>query len=117
MILLFCGIGILFIVLALPLLRRKVPPNHFYGLRVGETMENEKVWYEANARSAKDLIRLGLGIIVISSALFFLPWKDPNHYILTCCVLLLAAVLIYGFRGLTIARRVKEEQKNVSEPR
>ena len=51
MIFFFWFLGLVFIALAIPLLRRKVGPNHLYGLRVKETLENEDVWYEANARN------------------------------------------------------------------
>ena len=98
MILLFWLIGLIFVVLAIPLLRRKVGPNHLYGLRVDETLENESVWYEANARSAKDLIWVGVGTIVISSGLFLIPWRDPDHYVLVCCALLLVAVIGYAVK-------------------
>lgn len=115
MIILFWIIGLIFVGLAIPLMKRKVGPNALYGLRVGETMENEAVWYEANARSARDLIRLGLGLIVVSGVLFFLPWRDGDHYVLVTCGLLVAGVVWYCARGIRIAREVKRELGNSRE--
>ena len=80
MIFFFWFLGFVFIGVAIPLLRRKVGPNPLYGLRVKETFENEDVWYEANARSARDLVWIGIGTIVFSTALFFLPWRNPDDY-------------------------------------
>ena len=36
--------GLLFAALAVPLLRRKVPPNHLYGLRIRESLADKTVW-------------------------------------------------------------------------
>ena len=38
----------LFIILSLPLIFKKVPPNHIYGFRTKRTLSNEKIWYKAN---------------------------------------------------------------------
>ena len=48
----FALTGLLLAGLAVPLMRRRVPPNGLYGLRVAATFADEEVWYEANARSA-----------------------------------------------------------------
>ena len=47
--------GIVLILIALPLLFRWVGPNRMYGLRVPATFADEWVWYEANAKSARDM--------------------------------------------------------------
>lgn len=109
MILLFWVLGMIFVGLAVPLIRRKVRPNALYGLRVAETLENEEVWFEANARSGRDLLWVGIGTIVVSSALYALPWRDDKHYVLVCCGLLIVAVIVYAVRGLRTARAVKRE--------
>ena len=36
---------------AVPLARRRVPPNAWYGLRVPATFADREVWYAANARA------------------------------------------------------------------
>lgn len=109
MFLLFAFIGLVFIGAALPLMLRRVPPNAMYGLRVGETLENEAVWYEANARSAGDLLWIGIGTVILSALLFLLPWNNPDHYALVCCAGLIGSVLWYCVRGIRIARDVKRE--------
>ena len=48
--LLFAGLSVLLVLVSLPLLFRRIPPNAFYGLRVPATYADEWVWYEANAR-------------------------------------------------------------------
>jgi uncharacterized membrane protein len=57
---LFSLVAILFMGLAWPLMRRWVKPNYLYGLRVPATLADEFVWYEANAKTGRDLFSLGL---------------------------------------------------------
>ena len=70
---LFVAVGLLFIGLAIPLIRRRVKPNQMYGLRVPATFANEWVWYEANAASGRDLLYGGL--CQLAAALFFSPFR------------------------------------------
>ena len=58
--------GTLFIALAIPLIRRRVSPNSLYGFRVPITFSDETIWYEANARSGRDLLGVGLGLIMLA---------------------------------------------------
>src|SRR5258705_13124860 len=51
----------LFIVLAIPLMLRKVRPNVLYGYRTRATLTNETLWYEANAH-------FGRGFLIGSAA-------------------------------------------------
>ncbi len=63
---LFVVIGLLSIVTGLPLARRRVPPNRWYGIRLPATFADEYVWYETNAAGGRDL--MVLGIIVVGVA-------------------------------------------------
>lgn len=65
----FVAAGVLLMVLAVPLIKRRVRPNPIYGLRVPATYADEWVWYEANARSGRDLFVLGALITVASLVL------------------------------------------------
>ena len=66
---LFAAVGLLMVGLAIPLMRRRVAPNGTYGLRIAATFADEWVWYEANARSGRDLAIFG----VIQSLVAVLP--------------------------------------------
>lgn len=70
---LFLVVGALFIALSVPLMRRRVKPNRFYGLRVGATFADEWVWYEGNSKSGRDLFVLGVGISLMALALPLVP--------------------------------------------
>src|SRR5947207_1742144 len=70
----FASVGLLLMGLSLPLMLRRVKPNYLYGLRVPATFADESVWYEANARSARDLFALGFCELLFS----LVPLIDPT---------------------------------------
>ena len=59
----FIASGLLMSGLALPLMRRKIPPNHLYGFRVRRTLEDEAVWYAVNEFSARRLLWVGIATV------------------------------------------------------
>ena len=107
--LLFTAVGILFIALAIPMIRRRVPPNALYGLRVPATFADESVWYEANARSGRDLVGLGLLTIALALVLPFFV-KDPV-YSLLMAGLLFAGAISLAVRGWRLANRLLLERR------
>lgn len=43
-------------IIGVPLMRRRVPPNPLYGLRLPGTMSDERIWYEVNSRGGRDIL-------------------------------------------------------------
>jgi uncharacterized membrane protein len=115
--LLYVGIGLLFVALAMPLIRRRVKPNGMYGLRIPATFADEWVWYEANARTGRDLLYIGLFEIIVALLLAPLPFVPWLAY-----VLVNAAVLLFGAIGMCIVgvqranRLLKERRSTESRP-
>ena len=96
-------LGLLLTAVAIPLIRRKVPPNWLYGFRVRRTLEDPRVWYEANAFAGKCLFWYGIGSSLACLALYFVPAFDPVSYAWGC--LLITAVglgtsVVLSFRFL-----------------
>ncbi len=86
---LFSGIGVTSILSGIPLARRRVRPNRWYGLRIPATCADEYVWYEANAACGRDLILLGCALLLVALGLpRFLPLSRPAYT--TVCAALLA---------------------------
>jgi uncharacterized membrane protein len=56
---LLAAAGVLLMAVAVPLMLRRVPPNGWYGVRLPATLADRAVWYDANARSGRDLFVLG----------------------------------------------------------
>jgi uncharacterized membrane protein len=103
MLILYISFGSLSAALAVPLIRRKIAPNSLYGFRVRRTLENPKVWYEANAFAGRCLLGFGLGTGIACLTLYFLPAIDPVVYAVACLMIVLvglAVSLTLSFRFL-----------------
>lgn len=101
----FVAVGALCVALAIPLLKRRIPRNGWYGLRTPSSLSSDAVWYEANARSAVDLLRLG--VVVASSAVVLgLAGLHPGIQVSINTGVLLVGVVVYAGRGILIARRL-----------
>lgn len=100
------GIGMLFVVLGVPLFARKIPPNPIYGLRTSATCDDEWVWYEANAKSGRELMIGGTALIAISIVLQLAKVSDvtANKAFGIASGLL---ALSLAFRGVRTANRLK----------
>jgi hypothetical protein len=57
-------VGILNIVIARPLILRRIGPNRLYGFRTPKTLGDAQVWYDANEYSGKTLRTAGIATIV-----------------------------------------------------
>src|SRR5690606_335575 len=105
----FVASGALLVALGLPLMRSRVPPNAWWGLRVPATLAAEEVWCEANAASGRDIVWLGIAIIVAALVLPLLG-ISPEAYLLILCVLALVGVIATLVRGWTLANRLYRER-------
>ena len=90
--------------LAIPLCRRKVPPNIGYGFRVRRTLEDPAVWYEANAHAGRSFLWAGVAIFVASALLFFAGPGDGPAYAWTCAGITLLAVGLAAARSFRFLR-------------
>ena len=63
----------IFVMIAVPLALRKVPKNVIYGFRIKATLENDFVWYEANAYFGKVFI---IGNMVCALLILILYFSD-----------------------------------------
>lgn len=68
---LYMGTGILFCLISVPLIKGRVPRNHWYGFRVPKTLRSDSVWYPVNAYSGKCLYVAGL--IIAAGSLLLVP--------------------------------------------
>ena len=61
------------VLLGIPLLKRKIPMNRWYGARFKKSFESEENWYRINAYSAKQLIIWSIPILIMGIVTLFLP--------------------------------------------
>ena len=65
--------AVAFILVSIPLLKRKVPMNRWYGARFKKSFESEENWCRINAYSAKQLILWSIPLLIIGIITLFLP--------------------------------------------
>lgn len=70
-----CGIGLLTVLISVPLVLRKVPMNHWYGVRLPKAFASERNWYAINAYGGRWLIVYGIWLMVFG--LFAGPYAPP----------------------------------------
>ena len=108
----FVGVGLLFIGLARPFIRRSVPPNYLSGLRVRATLTHPAVWYEANAATGRDLARLGVAVLV---GAVVVPWVVGRDAALVLAAGVVAGAVALGVVGRARANRLLAEHAAAGE--
>jgi uncharacterized membrane protein len=103
--------GALMCVLAVPLMRRRIKPNGLYGLRVPATFADEWVWYEANARSGRELFALGFCEIILA----LVPMIDPTFplqmYVAGNAAFVAFGAVFFAIVGCVRANRLLKERR------
>lgn len=102
---LFPGLALLLVGLGWPLARRRIGPNHWYGLRVPATFADTQVWYEANALAGRDLMALGATAFLVWLGLY-LAGFDSRLRTFACALLLGLGSLLLTVRGWRAANRL-----------
>lgn len=87
----FPALGVAGVLFGWPLARRLVPPNHWYGVRVPETMRDRDRWYEVNALCGTRMIRAGLVQVAVSVGAARYLHLGPLPYLVVC-----GAVMVGG---------------------
>ena len=102
--------------LALPLALRRVPPNLGYGLRVPATFKDERVWYDANAASGRELFVLGVALLLFALVPPWLGWRGESHW-LAWAVMLGAGAVVMAAVGWRRANRMLRQRLSEIPPR
>jgi hypothetical protein len=92
---LYCAAGVLLVVLSIPLMLKKIPPNPIYGFRVSQTLENSETWYAVNQYAARRLVFTGASTVMAAIGLYFIPSITVDGYALACLAVF-AVVFITG---------------------
>jgi SdpI/YfhL protein family len=97
------GLVILFI--SLPLIYRKIPMNHLYGIRIPAAFESEQHWYDINAYGGRKLAAWSWLITAAGVVGFFVPLKYALIYVLGSTAVTLLAIGIPIIQILRWSRR------------
>ncbi len=107
---LFAAVGAVSVAVGLPLARRSVRPNRWYGVRVPATFADEHVWYETNAVAGRDLMALGTLLLVVALGVPRVVALPAPAYALTCSAVLVIGAGIGTVRWWRLANRLLRER-------
>jgi uncharacterized membrane protein len=113
--LVFVATGVVMIAVSVPLIRRRVKPNPWYGVRVKATFADEWVWYEANAASGRDVAAVGVLVVVLALALPLAELSE-DAYALTLCAVAVVGALVAAVVGIGRANRLLAERRSGAGP-
>lgn len=103
----FCGVGLLFVALSIPLIKERVPPNSYYGFRTAKSLSDPKIWYAINRMSGIDLLIAGALISLGSVAMLFLGHGlQPQQVALSLLLLMVFTLSGAALHGYIVLRRM-----------
>ena len=105
----YVGGGLLLIGLSVPLIRRKVRPNAWYGFRVRQTLADPDVWYATNAYAGKCLLVVGVMTVLTAVGLYRVPGITLDTYALACAGIILAALAVCVLRSFRYLSKLARE--------
>jgi len=97
--------GLLTVLISIPLLLGRIPPNRWVGFGGKRTLEDQEIWYRVNAYAGKWLLGTGLWVIFAAFALRGIRHLSVIVYALGV-LLVLGLLLGVGF-GLAMRRYMK----------
>lgn len=89
-----CGSGILIVLLAIPMILRRVPPNSLYGVRTKASFASDSDWYRINAIGGRYLAVAGIVIFLVGMVGFFVPVSARDSYSISAGVIAWLSVVI-----------------------
>jgi uncharacterized membrane protein len=97
--------GLAFMVISLPLIYKRVPPNRWYGFRVRKTLSDPHIWYAANQVAGIDLFLAGIAttLTALLTTLLSLFLPDALMYTVNLAVFMgsLALAVLHSFWALS----------------
>jgi len=98
-------VGITFIIISIPGILEKVPPNRWYGFRVAKTFSDERIWYAANRVMGIDMLIAGLLIVAGAIVTAKLVRWDPRLANRICfLIFLLSSVAAWAHGHWALSR-------------
>ena len=85
-------VGILIIILNIPLAKRKIKMNRWYGVRIPKSFESDENWYKLN-EYGKLFINWAIPIILAGIIVLFLPPFSEKGTITTLSLLVFLVIM------------------------
>ena len=109
------GCGGLLILLGVPLLLEKVPPNGLYGVRIRATFTDPAIWYEVNRVAGRDFVVVGS--LTVGLAIVFETWGGLRDVVgtLGCIGFLTLGAVFVAIKSVLLANRRQRERRAALE--
>lgn len=100
------GIALLLGALSIPLIRRRVPMNKFYGVRFPQSFQSDEAWYRINAFGGKCLVVASLAILFVG---IYGLISAPVYYAALGSAVMLGSIGLAALVSYLQARKVGRE--------
>ena len=70
-------VSLVFIFISIPLIKRKIKMNHWYGFRFPEALKSDENWYKINEFGGRQLLVWGIALLILSFLKLFL--EEVSH--------------------------------------
>jgi len=97
--------GLLFVALGIPMAKRKVPMNHFYGARFPQSFKSKEAWYAINEYSGRLLVRWAIVLALLGVLAFFVPFDRSGQWLEILFAFAPLTVLVLAVQTYLYARR------------
>lgn len=108
----FVVTGLILVGVGLPMKRRRVKPNGWYGVRLRSTREDETIWYDVNEKAGRELVVLGVCVVLLTAIGSVVSEAVLVNALVATSVLLVGTILV-AVRSMTLARRLWRERHPV----
>ena len=100
--------NIIFVIIAIPLILKKVPRNVVYGFRTRATLKNDFVWYEANAYFGKLFLISSLVSALLIVFLYFADIVSMQNFLNVSIAILVVPSMIPVVMTLRFIKFLKQ---------
>ncbi|MFA5148366.1 MAG: SdpI family protein [Candidatus Omnitrophota bacterium] len=95
--------GLLSIALGIPLAKRKIPMNYWYGFRLPKAFKSPELWYQVNEYGGRQMVLWSIPVLITAVACFFIPVCDDTHPLV---VLFLGGGSLTVFVAIWVAKTI-----------
>ena len=100
--------ALIIIGVSLPLIKRKIKRNQWYGVRIPEAFKSEERWLEINEYGGRLLLRWGIAVAVMAGIGLPLPQKYWPVYLFSSLVVILGGVGMVTARIFRYSAKTKK---------
>lgn len=110
----YLGTSAVMIGCGIPMFRRRVQRNKWFGFRTAATLSSDAIWYPANRAAGRWLIIAGMGTSLVTIAASVLGLTELESVLLITTTLL-TGVALCVIAGYSAQKRITHEQ-SLREP-